>query len=439
MTRDPANRDPASRDPSGGDPANRDAGSAIIERAGSPPPGLRQVLADFAPTYAVNGLIGFIFAATGPVAIVLSTGTRGGLGQAELASWLFGSFFLNGLLTLALSWRWRMPLVFFWTIPGTVLVGPALAHLSHAQVLGAFVATGVLMAVLGATGWVRRAMGAVPMPIVMGMVAGVFLRFGLDLVRAVHEDLAIAGPMVLAFIALSAWPRAARLMPPLIGAMAVGALAVALTGRFQLPSDASLAWAAPHLYAPAFSWQAMLELVVPLAITVLVVQNGQGVAVLEAAGHRPPVNLVTLACGGASIVTALVGTVSTCLTGPTNAIVASSGDRSRHYTGALVVGVLALAFGLFSSAFTGLMLATPRAFIAVLAGLAMLKVLQNAFAVSFRDRFALGALVTFLVTVADIPILNVGAPFWGLLAGLAVSRLLERGDFAAAGGPGPRP
>jgi len=33
--------------------------------------------------------------------------------------------------------------------------------------------------------------------------------------------------------------------------------------------------------------------------------------------------------------------------------------------------------------------------IAALAGLAMLRVLQTAFTVSFRDRFALGALVTF--------------------------------------------
>jgi benzoate membrane transport protein len=41
----------------------------------------------------------------------------------------------------------------------------------------------------------------------------------------------------------------------------------------------------------------------------------------------------------------------------------------------------------------------------------------------------LGALVTFLVTVADLAILNIGAPFWGLLAGLTISRLLERGDF----------
>ncbi|MCC7060772.1 MAG: benzoate/H(+) symporter BenE family transporter, partial [Burkholderiaceae bacterium] len=127
-------------------------------------------------------------------------------------------------------------------------------------------------------------------------------------------------------------------------------------------------------------------------------------------------------------------TVSTCLTGPTNAIIAASGERERHYTGGLVVGVLALAFGLLSPLFTRLMLATPPAFIATLAGLAMLRVLQTAFVTAFGGgRFTLGALVTFVVTVADIAILNVGAAFWGLVAGCLVSWLLERPDFGTLG------
>jgi benzoate membrane transport protein len=410
-----------------------DSAAPILERPAQPAPSPAQVLADFGPTYAVNGLIGFIFAASGPVAIILSTGQRGGLGPAELASWLFGAFFVNGLIGIAMSWRWRTPLVFFWTIPGTVLVGPALSHASHAEVLGAFVVTGVLIAALGASGWVRRALGAVPMPIVMGMVAGVFLRFGLDLVRAVHEDLAIAGPMVAAFVALSAFPRAGRLLPPMIGALLVGAIAVAAGARLQWPAGASLALVPPSLYLPAFSWPVLVELVVPLAITVLVVQNGQGFAVLKAAGHEPPVNAVTIACGAGSLVAAFVGTVSTCLTGPTNAIVCASGERSRQYTGAIFCGVLALAFGLASSSFTALMLATPKAFIATLAGLAMLRVLHAAFSTAFRDRFPVGALASFLVTVADLPILGIGAPFWGLVIGLALSWAMERADFAAAG------
>ena len=406
--------------------------SMPFEKPTLTPPGLSKVLADFGGVYFVNAVVAFIFAASGPVAIILAVGTRGGLTPSDLSSWIFGAFFVNGLISIAFCWLYRQPLVFFWTIPGTVLVGPALGHLSYAEVIGAFIATGFLMLALGLSGWVRRAMDAVPMPIVMGMVAGVFLRFGLDLVFAIRDDFWIAAPMVAVFLALGAWQRLGRLVPPLIGALVVGVLVILVLGRLEAGPEAQ-GLARPSLYAPAFSWRAMVELVVPLAITVLVVQNGQGITVLRAAGHSPPVNAVAAACGAGSIVTAFVGTVSTCLTGPVNAIISSSGDKRRHYTAGIFVGMLALAFGLFAPFFTHLMLATPKAFIAALAGLAMLRVLQTAFTVSFRDRFALGALVTFLVTVADVPIFNIGAPFWGLVFGYGASRLLERGDFPARG------
>ena len=406
--------------------------ASILERPAAPPPSLRQLRADFGPRYAANGFIGWLFAATAPVAIILSVGSQGGLSEAQLASWLFGAFFVNGLVTILFCWLYRQPLAFFWTIPGTVLVGPALARLSFAEVVGAYVATGLLVLALGASGWVRRAMAAVPMPIVMGMVAGVFLRFGLDLVRALHQDPVIAGAMVGAWLALSLWPAAGKRLPPLIGALLAGALAIALLGRFDGASLGALELARPLWPAPAFSWPAMVELVIPLAITVLVVQNGQGIAVLRNAGHEPPVNAIAVACGIGALASAAVGAISTCLTGPTNAILTASGEKPRHYTAGIVTGVLALGFGLLAPACTRLMLQAPKAFIMTLAGLAMLRVLQAAFVTSFKDRFTLGALVAFLVTVADLGLWNIGAAFWGLVAGLGVSWLLERADFVGA-------
>jgi benzoate membrane transport protein len=403
----------------------------LIERPAHPLPGPRRLLHDIGPVYAANALIGLIFAASGPVAVILAVGTQGGLSQAELASWIFGVFFLNGILTVLACWLYQQPLAFFWTIPGTVLVGPALGHLSLPEVVGAFYATGLLILLLGLTGWVRRVMAAIPMPIVMAMVAGVFLRFGIDLVRALGSDIAIAAPMVLIFVLLSAWPSLGRLLPPMIGALVIGAVAVALSGRFN-PGPTAAQWiASPQFQLPNWSVQAMIELVIPLAITVLVVQNGQGVAVLRSAGHHPPINVITIACGVWSLLTAAVGAVSTCLTGPTNALLAASGERSRHYTAGIVCGLLAIVFGLFAPLFTRLMLATPGAFIATLGGLAMLRVLQASFVTAFSSRFTLGALITFVVTVADIKVLNIGSAFWGLVAGLIISWLLERSDFTA--------
>ena len=62
------------------------------------------------------------------------------------------------------------------------------------------------------------------------------------------------------------------------------------------------------------------------------------------------------------------------------------------------------------------------------ADLAMLWVLQAAFVTAFGSRFTLGALVTFVVTVADTTVMNISGAFWGLVVGVAVSRLLERQD-----------
>jgi benzoate membrane transport protein len=402
---------------------------ANLERPTAEAPGLRRIFADSGLGYLANGLIGFIFSATGPVAIILAVGTRGGLSQTELASWVFGVFFVNGLITIAMSWRYRMPLGFAWTIPGTVLVGPALQHLSFAEVIGAFYATSLLILVMGASGWVKRFMQALPMPIVMGMVAGVFLRFGLDLVRALHQDVGIAAPMVVVFLLLSAYPTIGKRVPPVIGALLVGALAIALLGRFDAGALGQFAFAQPVLQAPVWSAAALFELVVPLAITVLVVQNGQGVAVLKAAGHDAPVNTIAVVSGIGAAFSAAVGAVSTCLTGPTNALLTSSGARERQYTAALVFGSFGVLFGLMAPTFTGLMLAAPEAFIMVLGGLAMLRVLQGAFIASFAGKFTLGALVSLLVTVTDIAVFNIGAAFWGLVAGFVVSWLMEKHDF----------
>jgi len=392
---------------------------------------LSHLLGGFGGIYLVNAVVAFLFAASAPVAIILTAGAAGGLSEADIASWLFGCFFINGVISIVFCLIYRQPLVFFWTIPGTVLVGQALEHLTFAQTIGAYYVTGLLMLVLGLTGWMRKCMSLLPMPIVMAMVAGVFLQFGLNLIFAIRDGFLIAAPMTAVFILLSALPGLGRKMPPLIGALVAGIVAIVLLGEFDLGGGSLVLFASPNLYAPEFSWPAMVELVIPLAITVLAAQNGQGFAILEAAGHKPPVNAVTFACGLGSMIGALVGTVSTCLTGPVNAIISSAGDKDRHYAAGVQVALLALLFGIFAPVLTRFMLATPKVFIAALAGLALVRILERAFVISFGGTFTLGAAVTFLVTVANVPILSIGAPFWGLVFGLAVSWLLERKDFRA--------
>lgn len=394
-----------------------------FETPGSRPPGPRQVWCDLGRDELVNGLVGMIFSMTGPVAVILAVGSGADLPQRYVASWIFGVFAFNGLLTIVVSWVYQQPLGFFWTIPGTVVVGQALATLTWPEVIGAYVISAIVILVLGLSGRVDAVMRSLPMPIVMA--AGVFLPFGLRLVEAVQDNVGLAGPMVVVFVAATAVPALGRRVPPILGALGAGVVVVVLGGRMSSDSLDGRWLAAPVLTAPDFSWAAVGQLVVPLVITVLVVQNGQGLAVLTAAGHRPPMNIVTIACGVASLPAAAVGAVSTCLTGPTNALLTASGERGRQYTAAMWCGALAVAFGLFAPGAVRLMLAAPPALVAALGGLAMLKALQGAFVTAFSGAHVLGALVTFIVTVSDIQMVHIGSAFWGLVAGLVVTSLVD--------------
>lgn len=385
-----------------------------------------EVVRDLGRTELVNGTVGALFAMSGPVAIILSVGVAGGLSRELIASWVFGIFVLNGVLTILASWAFRQPLAFFWTIPGTVVVGQSLDSLTWPEVLGAYVVTALLITAVGLTGQVERVMSLLPMPVVMAMVAGTFLTFGLDLVRAVGDDAAVAVPMVLIFVAATAWPALGRWCPPILGALVVGAACVVAAGRLNT-SNLTGAWLAqPQLQTPSFTWNAMAQLVLPLAITVVVVQNGQGRAVLLAAGHRPPMNLATVACGIWSLPAAAVGAISTCLTGPTNALLTASGSRDRHYAAAIWCGLVGIVFGSLAPGAIELMSATPPAFIAVLGGLALLRALGGAFAEAFSGPASTGALVALLVTIANVQLLNISAAFWGLVIGLVVARVVDR-------------
>jgi benzoate membrane transport protein len=372
-----------------------------------------------------NGIVGFIFAATAPVALVFAAAAKGGLGESALAAWLFGGFFINGLLSIGFSLYYRQPLVILWTIPGIVLVGQALTHLSLAEIVGAYLATGLLMLVLGATGVVRRIMGAIPMPVVMGMVAGVFVQFGIDWVNAFKSAFSITFPMTMVFLVLLAMPRVARFLPPMIAALIAGILATILTGQVVPTSGAALSLAPPQMVAPVLSWAAIAELTLPLAITVLAAQNGQGFAILTQAGHRPPVDPITVGCGAGSLLTASFGTVSSCLAGPVSAILVQGTPRGKQFASAVILGLLAVLFGLSAPILARLSLAAPPALIASLAGLAMLRILQSAFTTAFKGPYAFGALIAFVVTFAGLPILNIGAPFWGLVFGYAAARVFD--------------
>lgn len=402
--------------------ADAQAGGATVD---APPTGLDRHLVS-------NAITGFLFGVTGPLAILLTVGQAGGLSEADLASWIFGSYGLSGVLTLYFCWRYRQPLAMAWTIPGALLLPAAFGHLSFAEVIGAYWVTGLLIVVLGWSGLVSWVMQRIPMPIVMGMVAGVFLPLGIKVVTAFTDNGLLASVSLAAFVLFSAVPALGQRLPAILAAVLAGGIAAWLTGAIAPLSETATVLVRPNLYMPVFSPTAMLELVIPLAVTVLGIQNAQGFAVLRQAEHAPPIKAITVGSGLGTMLFALVGSVPACLTGPTNALLVASGERRRHWIGGIFFACAMIAFGLFAPVATSFALALPLSLVALIGGLAMIRVLQGAFQSAFRGECPLGAMVAFVVSTAGVPIFSIGAPFWGLVFAFITSWLLERQSLRRA-------
>ncbi|MEE2995819.1 MAG: benzoate/H(+) symporter BenE family transporter [Pseudomonadota bacterium] len=402
-----------------------------IEKIQTPLPRVTGVLRHAFGHNLVNGFSAFLFAAAGPGAMILAVGSAANLPANQIAVWLFAGYSLSGVLTILVCYLYRQPLAFGYSMPALVIVGPALMHLSLAEMVGAYLVTGALILLLAMTGFIRKVTGALPEPIVMAMVAGVFLPYGLRMIEAFGTGVWIAGAMICGYLFSSVSPALQRRFPALLSALIAGTAAIVLTGHFNPSDDIGLRIVAPVLVRPDFSITAIIEFVIPLTITVVGIHNTQGFAILRNAGYRPPENLSTVICGGGTIVYGFLGCVPTVVTGPANAILNVSGDRAWRFVGGLWFGLFFILFGLFAPSALQIGLALPAAFIATLAGLAMIPVLQSAFIIGFGGKFSLSALVTFLTTVAGVSIYGIGAAFWGLVFGFAVALIVERPDFDA--------
>ncbi len=361
---------------------------------------------------------------------MLQAAAQGRLSSAIVTSWVFAIYVTGGVLTMVLSRIYQKPIAFAFSIPGAVLVGTTLANHSFESVIGAYIVTGLLVLVIGLTGTADRVMRLIPLPIMMGMVSGVLLPFGLNIVTSVQAEPVLNGLPLIAFLVLSAFAAIARRIPPIAAAIVVSALVMFFMD--MMPQQAvSLQVAVPQWITPQFDLGVIGELVIPLAITVIGIQNAQGIGVLHSAGYVPPVKAMTVWSGIGSLANGFMGAHSACIAGPMTAILTDkeNGEKQYRYYGAMVMGLLWIVFGVLAPTMVQLAESIPASLIQLLGGLAMIGVLMQSLQTSFSSTHKMGALFAFLITLSNISIFQIGAPFWGLVGGMIVSWVLDKADW----------
>ncbi|MDI9499135.1 MAG: benzoate/H(+) symporter BenE family transporter [Bacillota bacterium] len=400
--------------------------------------GLRDLPGAISGKSIAAGLIATIFGCTGPALVVMRAADAAGYTMEDKASWLFGIYVFGGAISIIMALYYKMPINGAFSIPGAAMLISSLVGVPFNEAAGAFVMAGVIVLILGLTGIIGRIMRWLPIPIVMAMIAGAMIRFGTGIITSIFakndagqldmQNFVIGIAAIIGFFLL---PRFVKQIPPVIGATVLAVIAMIVTGVHF--STEGIRYIPPRIVAPHFTLDGLLGVALPLAVLVIGAENSQAIGVLIAQGYKPPINAMTIISGIGGIAAGLVGAHNANIAGPMTAICSSEAageDPDKRYAGSIVNGLTFGAFGLVGSLAVGVVNALPSSLVAILAGLAMVNVLIQAFQLAFSSkRFQVGTFFALVTASSGITLFQIGSSFWALVFGVIVAFIVAPEDF----------
>ena len=381
---------------------------------------------DISVSAVVAGFVTVLVGFTSTAVIVFQAAHAVGAGPAEIASWMWALGLGMGLTCIGLSLRYRMPVVTAWSTPGAAMLITSAAGVALPEAIGAFMVSGLLIAIAGFSGWFERALNRIPISIASGMLAGVLMRFGLELFIVMKAQFAVVFAMFAVYLLMR------RLIPryAVISAFVLGIAVAAMQGSLHLET-VHLEFARPVWITPEISASTVIGVALPLFIVTMASQNAPGVAVIRASGYPVPISPVIGWTGVATVILAPFGAFALNLAAITAAICMgreAHEDTARRYMASVSAGFFYILIGLFGATVGALFAAFPRELVAAIAGLALIGTIGNGLAWALtneRDREP--ALITFLVAASGVTLFGIGSAFWGLIAGSLTLLVLRAG------------
>ncbi|MDR7305292.1 benzoate/H(+) symporter BenE family transporter [Rhodoferax saidenbachensis] len=374
------------------------------------------------------GLIAVLISYAGPLLVVLQAAQMAHLEQAQLASWVWAISWGAGACSVWMSWRYRVPVICAWNTPGAALLVTALVTVPFNQAVGAYLFAAAAMLLVGATGLFERLMAVIPKSLCAAMLAGILLRFGLDVFGAARSEVPgtpwLVGTMFVGYLLVKrVSARYAVVLTLLLGVALWRTLG---WGEASSPLATGAGWTwsltTPVWTTPAFSLSSIVSLGVPLAVLCLTGQQVPGIAVLRAANYQAPTSKLVTGTGLASLLMAPFGAHGVNLAAITAAICTGPEAHQRterRWVAGVACGAFYLLIGSFAGSLTGLFAHLPHAMVTTVAGLALLGAIQGGLVNALNQpQEAEAALVTFLVTASNVTLLGLGSACWGIVLGL---------------------
>ena len=369
-----------------------------------------------------SGLLVVFVSLTGPIAILYQAVQAADLSVELTNSWLLAIFMGSGLFALLMSLRFGIPIIGSWASTTTALLITGLVDHPFSEVIGAYFVASVILMVIGYTGIFSKLMQTIPHAVIMAMLAGVLLTFGVKIFSSTQINPILGVLMLLVFFAA----KTIRFRAPVVLSFVVGVVVVALQSKINIP-EVKLSIATPVWTNPTFPVGAFFTLTIPIVLLIMTSQNAPGIALLKAVGYTPPINTIVHFGGFLSLLGSGFGGSGVNLSSITASIAISEesdpNPETRYFAG-VVAGLAYCVAAIFAGVFSSLFGSFPGELTAVLAGIALLPIITTSLvdAMEIKD-YRDSAVVTFLVTISGVSAFGVGSPFWGLIAGVIVHQL----------------
>ena len=117
---------------------------------------------DFSLSALVAGLIATLISYAGPLVIIFQAAKSAGLPDTAVSSWVWAISIGSGVLGILLSLRYKVPLVIAWSAPGSALLVALLPGISLNEAVGAYLASSLIIFLVGISGAFDRVVGKLP-------------------------------------------------------------------------------------------------------------------------------------------------------------------------------------------------------------------------------------------------------------------------------------
>ena len=377
---------------------------------------MSRLLKDLSLPAIVAGFLAVLVSYSGPLAILFQAGASAGISDQMMTSWVWAISMGAAVSGIILSIWLKAPVVTAWSAPGTALLVALFPELSLNEAVGAYITAAVIIFIIGVSGTFDTFVRAIPKGIAAGMMAGILFQFGVGAFTAIETTPALAIGMLLSYVVFRRlFPKYTLVLLLIAGVI----LAVVLEGA----SLSGVRWsiAVPQFIEPEWNLGSTLSLAIPLVLVSLTGQFLPGMAILQGAGYsvraKPIIGVTSLV----SLPMAFFGGITTVVAAITAAICTGKDaheDPSRRYVAGVFNGVFYLVGGLFAGTIVSLFTSLPAAFVAVLAGLALLGAIAgNLFAALEDASHREASLITFIVTASGMSVFGLSSAFWGVVIG----------------------